>query len=180
MSNKLKITSWNLRGMGDVFQGIALRKWINRFHWDLDGIGLQELKAKMDKIDFQLQTLFSTGKIVVDYSEDGKARAAVGSLSGLQINVQGTKGDNHFSWCTVETVVGPVNVGLVHAPNERAGRKDLWEWMVTQLPFGNWVLVGDWNMTKFFDDLAGPSARLHSNEECSWKRMIDKLDLIDH
>lgn len=35
-------------------------------------------------------------------------------------------------------------------------------------------------MTIFFDDLVGPSPRLHGSEECSWKRMMDSLDLTDH
>lgn len=35
-------------------------------------------------------------------------------------------------------------------------------------------------MIEHFDDVVGPSARLHNNEERSWKRSLDKLDCIDH
>lgn len=45
MDNKLKISSWNVRGWGDAHTGRALRRWMNTFHGDLDVLSLQELKA---------------------------------------------------------------------------------------------------------------------------------------
>lgn len=54
----LKISSWNVRGFGDVFKGTVVCHWINRFHRDLDMIGLQELKAKMESIEFQRRLFF--------------------------------------------------------------------------------------------------------------------------
>lgn len=37
----------------------------------------------------------------------------------------------------------------------------------------------DWNMTNLFGDSIRPSPRLHGIEERSWRRLMDKLNLID-
>lgn len=58
MNSPLEASLWNVRGMGDLFKGRAVRKWINRFHTNLDVICLQELKAHKEKLAFQLSTLF--------------------------------------------------------------------------------------------------------------------------
>lgn len=52
--------------------------------------------------------------------------------------------------------------------------------MSRNLPEGNWLLTDDWNMTKHFDDVVGPLAKLHGNKERSWKIALDALDYIDH
>lgn len=125
MNSTLQILSWNLRGMGDAFRGKALRRWINKFHKDLNIICLQELKAKQEKIEFQCKTLFPDKRFIVDYTVEGRAGTTVGILSNCNIQDSGTKGDGSFAWCTIDTVVGPVSVGSVYAPNERARRKEL-------------------------------------------------------
>lgn len=91
MNGSLKISSWNVRGFGDLFRGRVARRWINRFHRDLDVIGLQELKARKDSIEFQLQTLFLDSKSIVDYSEEGRVGATIIILSNLQVLDQGLR-----------------------------------------------------------------------------------------
>lgn len=152
--------------MGDPFRGRALKKWVNQFHKDLSIICLQELKARKDKLKFQLNTLFPQKQFCVDFAVDGRAGATVGILADLPIRDQGVKGDGCFVWITVKTTVGPVSVqGSVYAPNKRSRRKDLWDQMVAKLHNGDWFLAGDWNMTDFFDNSSGPSPHLHGREE---------------
>lgn len=127
MNNTLKISSWNVRGFGDPFWGWTVSRWVNRFHRDLDIIYLQEIKAQQNRIDFQLSSLLWDGKFVVDYAKGGRAGATIGVFSNLRVTDQGTKGDGCFAWCTVETSVGQVSIGLVYAPNECANCKDLWD-----------------------------------------------------
>lgn len=72
-----------------------------------------------------------------------------------------------MAWCTIDTPIRSFSISSVYAPNERARRKDLWEWMDTNLHDGNWLFLGDWNMIEFYDDSIGPSAHLHGGEERS-------------
>lgn len=106
--------------------------------------------------------------------------AALVVLSGCRVLAQGSKGNGCFSWCTIDTLVGHVSIGLIYAPNECARRKELWDWMSSHLHQGNWIFSRDWNMTEFYDDLVGPSPQLHGRKEQSWRRMVDSLDLTNH
>lgn len=136
MNNKFRFSSWNLRGMGHPFWGRSLRKWVNYFQKDLSIICLQELKAKEEKQDFQLCTLFPHRKFTMDYAKKGKVGVVVGVLSDLCIINKGTKGDDCFVWVIVVTTVGLVSIGLVYALNERTKRIALWVWMATRLHEG--------------------------------------------
>lgn len=98
--------------------------------------------------------------------------AAVLVLSGLKVLAQGAKGDGTFAWCTMKTVAGNVSIRSIHAPNERAKRIALWEWLHDFMHDGSWALAGDWNMAKLHDDSVGPLARLHGTEERCWKRTL--------
>lgn len=115
----------------------------------------------------------------MDYLGEGRTSVVVGVLSNLPIIDQEVKEDGSFASCTLDTDVGSVNYGLFYAPNERARRKDLWNWMATTLHERNWILFGDWNMVDLFDDSVGASARIHGSEERSWRRVVNKFDLID-
>lgn len=75
----------------------------------------------------------------MDYSPQGRAGAAVGVLSNLKVLDKGVKGDGSFAWCTIDIVVGLVSVGSVYAPNERARRIKLCDWMTSHLHDGNWI-----------------------------------------
>lgn len=113
----LKVTLWNVRGLGDSFRGRTVCQWISHFHRDLDVIALQELKANKYNIDFQFSTLFLGNNFIVDYVEEGCARATMIVLSNLIVLDQGTKGDGCLAWCIVDTSVGPVSIGSVYVPN---------------------------------------------------------------
>lgn len=139
----LKVASWNVRGMGNPYRGRVVRKWINKFHKNLDILCLQELKGKKEKLDFQLKSLFPQVATQVDYIEEGKTGATVIVLSSLKVLVRGARGDGTFAWCTVETKVGNVSVGSIYASNEREKRIALWDWLHNFLQDGNCVLAGD-------------------------------------
>lgn len=75
--------------------------------------------------------------------------------------------------------MGPISIGSMYAPNERAHRIEMYEWLVNFMHQGNWMLLGDWNMVDLHDDSMGHSAHLHGTKERGWKSLIDLLDLID-
>lgn len=166
-------------GMEDAHRGCAIRKWINKFHKDLDVLCLQELKAQPEKIEFQIKSLFPNARFQVDYNDEGRAGASVIVLSDLKILAQGVKGDVIVVWYTMETTKGKVNISFMYAPNERARRCDLWKWMSAHLPEGNWLWAGDSNMAEHFDDSIGPLARIHGSKERSWKRALNAWDYLD-
>lgn len=96
MSTPVKVSLWNLRGMGDASRSRILCRWVNNFHPNLEVLCLQELKAQQNKIDFQLNTLFPHDRFTMDYSIEGRAGVAIGVLSNLPIIDQGVKGDGEF------------------------------------------------------------------------------------
>lgn len=75
--------------------------------------------------------------------------------------------------------MGPLSYGSIYAPNERARRKDLWNWMAMSIHEGNGILSRNWNMVDLFDDSVGALARIHGSEGQSWRRFLDKFDLIN-
>lgn len=109
-----------MRGFGDPHRGKIVCRWVKRFHKDLGVLCLQELKAKKDNVDFKLRTLFKGSTFKVNYSNEGKAGAAVVVFSQHKVIAQGSKGDGTFALCTIESKSGPISVGSVCAPNERA------------------------------------------------------------
>lgn len=123
--------------------------------------------ASSEKVEFQIKTLVPQVTFQIDCNEEGKAGAIVIVLSNLKVMAQGSKGCGTLAWCTVETLAEKVNVASVYTPNEWSRRSRLWNWMSINLPEGNWLWARDWNMTKYFDDAMGLSARLHGSEERS-------------
>lgn len=138
MSDKtLKVSSWNIRGLGDLFRGKCLRRWSKRFHKDLDVLCIQEIKAQCEQVEFQFNTLFPLCNYIVDYSREGWVGTAILSLPHCKVTDQGTRGDGTLAWCTIDTKVGPVSIASVYAPNSRASRIELWNWMCMNLHEGN-------------------------------------------
>lgn len=80
----------------------------------------------------------------------GKVGVVVGVLADLSIIDQGSKQDRSFAWVIIDTMVGPISIGLFYALNERARRIAWWDWMATWLHEDNWFLADDWNMIEFF------------------------------
>lgn len=174
-----KVSSQNIRGFGDPHQGKTFCKWVRRHDKELDVLCLQELKAQKDKIDFQLQTLFQDSVFEVDYSAEGRGGAALVVFLHLKVLAQGKRWDDTFSWCTIESSVGPVSIGSIYVPNDKAGCIELWEWLHNFTHQNNWLMMGDWNMVELHDDTIGPSTHLHGIEERGWINLVDHLDLID-
>lgn len=81
------------------------------------------------------------------------------------IIAKGVKGNGSFVWHTLDMPVGPVNVGSIYAPNERAKRMELWNRISSTLHEGNWLIADDWNMVDLFDDSVGASPCIHDSEE---------------
>ncbi len=90
---------------------------------------------------------------VLDCTETGKVGTAMIVPGEYIVIASGKKGDGTLCWVTIESAAGPINIASVYAPNMayirtniQRSKIELWEWMKENLPIGNWVLVGDWNM----------------------------------
>jgi exonuclease III len=180
MNRELKIASWNVRGLGDPHRALILKNWMCKGYDSIDVMCLQELQASESCILFQLQSIFPTGTSVIDSLDSGRVGSAVLLAPHLVILDQGSRGDGTFSWAKIETSKGPVHVGLIYAPAERAKRISLWTWLREFVQSeDNWLIGGDLNMMEFLKDSAGTSALLHGAEARSWARAQDQLDLLD-
>lgn len=77
IDKNLKFVLWNVRGFGDPHRGKVVRKWVKQFHKDMGVLYLQELKARSDKVEFQMRTMFPDCSWEVDYSSKGRSGAMV-------------------------------------------------------------------------------------------------------
>jgi hypothetical protein len=97
MNDTLKMTSWNVRDLGNPHRAQLVQNWRPKFADDLDTcldiMALQELQANVSTVKFQLGTIIPTGKFLVDCTPKGKVRSTIIVKPGLVILDQGVKGD---------------------------------------------------------------------------------------
>lgn len=180
MNYNLKISQWNVRGLGHSNRVKRLQNWIKNHKLEGEILCLQELKINAERATFQLNLVAPGCTFILDAGEEGVVGSALVIPKRFNVTHTGTKGDGSFAWATINTQVGILSIGSVYAANVRRRRKELWEWMTSTLTGENWILSGDWNMAEQQDDSAGPSALIHGSEARAWKRLVDQWDLHDN
>ncbi|KAL3690380.1 hypothetical protein R1sor_016689 [Riccia sorocarpa] len=117
--------------------------------------------------------------IIVDYTVSGRGGAALLIPHLFPILDQGTSGSGNVVWAEVDTIIGPIKVISVHAPNTKNERTILWDRIQDIIGDGKWILVGDFNMVELYEDSKGKSALISGAEARTWKHLAERKGLVD-
>lgn len=116
----------------------------------------------------------------MDIVANGKVGIVVATLEGQTMLSSICKGDGSLAWVETQTCKGELFITLVYGDRRRSKRVDLWNWMNLNLSIDKWLICGDFNHTKFMEDLVGPSPLLHGLERRAWNHLVDRFDLLDN
>ena len=179
MSMKLKMVSWNVRGLNDARKRLVVRNLLRE--WNCDGVCLQETKlAGMDRqlicslgscpyIDWvALDADQTAGGILMMWDRRAlkKLEVLVGQFF-VSVRWQGL-GDGFIWACSG-----------VYGPNDNNLRGQMWDELVgiQQLWEVPWCYIGDFNIVRFPSERLGGS-RLTSAME-NFSKFIEELSLLD-
>ena len=144
--DKLKIASWNVRGLESLDRKYAVKRFLRGIK-DVDILVLQEIKA----IGFNLKiTLKFIWKNVASYfTKHPKGKGGTAILVGpkwrKKIDKWGNSPCNRASWITFKFDNFEFGLCSIYAPNEHLDRIKLWQW-IAYLPSIPWIISRDFNM----------------------------------
>ncbi|KAL2620177.1 hypothetical protein R1flu_000382 [Riccia fluitans] len=119
------------------------------------------------------------GTFAVDYTEEGKAGAALIIRKNWGILAKGRRGDGTAVWMKARTEIGEIGFVSVHGPRDRSNRARLWKWLSEVCVDGVWILGGDWNSVETWEDSIGDSPIQCGTEQRRWNSLAAQLDLAD-
>ncbi|KAL3694686.1 hypothetical protein R1sor_008337 [Riccia sorocarpa] len=98
----------------------AVRNFIRKVE-NLNAIvALQELKVKDKSIlEARLSALIPNANIYVDYTVSGRGGAALLIPSSVTVLDHGVSGTGNAVWVTIDSVLGPIKLISIHAPNTK-------------------------------------------------------------
>ncbi|KAL2628549.1 hypothetical protein R1flu_013235 [Riccia fluitans] len=123
--------------------------------------------------------LAKQGSFAVDYTEEGKAGAALIFRRNWKILAEGRRGDGTAVWMKARTELGEIGFASVHGPRDRTSRARLWKWLLEICAEGVWILGGDWNSVETWEDSVGESPIQRGTEQRRWNALAAQLDLAD-
>ncbi|KAL3677035.1 hypothetical protein R1sor_026983 [Riccia sorocarpa] len=138
-----------------------------------------ELRIKEDEARFRLSQITSWDKIIIDYTFEGKAGAALLVLNNWEIVEKGTHGTGTVAWAKVKVGEKVVGVASVHGPRDRSSRARIWRWMCQNWQGQDWIILGDWNNVENYEDTNGYSSVQKGKERRRWALLKAQLDLLD-
>ncbi|KAL3679780.1 hypothetical protein R1sor_022736 [Riccia sorocarpa] len=193
---KLRIGSYNVRGLCARTARTKLRGFISSFNPQLDILAVQEHKLRSTNINFFTTSIWPQAKVFLLPASDGVHAQRNPSVSGgkggvilavspsiasLIVN-SGLLPANGGLWLHLDTADGrKLGIAAIYAPNSAAERTTLWDALETALDTSrSWIVAGDFNMiTNSLDQVGGTAKVVTGEENSSWTRFINAYDLID-
>ncbi|KAL3697957.1 hypothetical protein R1sor_012033 [Riccia sorocarpa] len=140
----------------------------------------EELKVKdQRKLENSLRALMPEGRVIVDYTSSGRGGCALLISVKLRVSNFGISGFGGAAWATVHAANGSVTMASLHAPNTKEERQLYWDWWDRQVDGEDWILADDFNNVELQDDSKGKSALIRGAEERTWRRFMNRTDMID-
>ncbi|KAL3679560.1 hypothetical protein R1sor_022516 [Riccia sorocarpa] len=145
----------------------------------LDGALEGATSQDESRLERTLRSILPGASVVVDYKENGDGDAVLLCHSSITVLESGISGKGFAAWMKVQTIVGPVGIVSLHAPNDSSARKEVWEWLKQLMMEGQWIIMGDFNMVERQEDSIGPSPVVRGDELYSWEICAGSADLVD-
>ncbi|KAL3681896.1 hypothetical protein R1sor_024852 [Riccia sorocarpa] len=110
---RFTIVTWNMHDLGDGDMVRMLKNWISTIGSNTQVLGLQELKAWEQRLEFNLRQLIPGAKCLVDYSQTDREGAAFMIHPSLQAEREGIRDNGSCAWAKITTSNGAS--GSAHA-----------------------------------------------------------------
>ncbi|KAL3692283.1 hypothetical protein R1sor_005934 [Riccia sorocarpa] len=112
-------------------------------------VAFQELKVRdKSKLEARLAAVIPSAAVFVDYTVSGRGEAALVIPPSFSVIGHGVSGTGNVVWVTVNTIVGPLKLISVHAPNTKELRTQLWKRLDHIVGDGKSLMAGDFNMVE--------------------------------
>lgn len=175
----IKLVSWNVDGFCTKDQKYIIRNWIALLKEPPQSFCLHEIKVE----GFLLKTtldLILLGYVQTIAEPSGSHGGTTILLHhDLQIEAIGILIDKQVAWVKFKHSCGDFGVASIYAPNNPHDRATLWDCIAMDLPMGDWILTGDFNMVLDPIDSSGPSLLIRGYEQERWEVLDTCFDLID-
>jgi exonuclease III len=93
MTEKLRVSSWNIRGFGDPHRIRVVKSWLSGLNPKVDVLCLQELQASEGMVKLQLQSFWPSGFSKIDCLPNGRVGCALLVAPHLKVLDSGSRGD---------------------------------------------------------------------------------------
>ena len=176
---KLKLVSWNVRGLNDPKKRGILRNWLRK--WKVDVVCLQE--TKLDRVDWRIIRSIWGNSFV-----DWVALDAISTAGGVLLLwdkrvlelVDSTVGQFSVSCCWKGLLDGFHWVGTgIYGPTRDEIRPDLWSELkdIRQRWAQPWCVFGDFNAVRFPNERSGSNR--FSASMTDFSDFIEDMNLVD-
>ncbi|KAL3699502.1 hypothetical protein R1sor_017524 [Riccia sorocarpa] len=179
LDKRIKIISWNVRGLTRATKARAVRNWFQHKGRGAKVIAIQEVKTNSWVGNQWLKSVFKGGTVVFDRPIGSKGRTALLLHESLQVVEQGTGGNGRLTWARVQYGDRVIGFLSLYAPNKRRLRLRFWEQIKNITRKGEWCLVGDFNQVELPEDAVGRSAVISGREERWWYQYVSEKGLVD-
>ncbi|KAL3702358.1 hypothetical protein R1sor_020380 [Riccia sorocarpa] len=159
-------------------QDQSIRNWV-KGQGGVEILGLHETKAKEERAELGLRSIFPGGRVVIDYAQNERGGAAIVVSREMTVVAEGVKGDGSVAWVKIQTEVGTVGVASIYASTKSPGRIPLWPWLLELIEGERWILIGDYNSVELPEDTQGSSNLLNGTELRKWKNLVRGSELVD-
>lgn len=157
----------------------SIRKWIALLKEPPQICCLQEIKAEGFLLKTTLDLILLGYVQTIAEPSESCSGTAILSHPDLQIEAIGIITDKQVAWVKYKHSRGEFGVASIYAPKNPRDRATLWDSISADLPMGDWILVGDFNMVLDPADSSGPSPLIRGHEQERWEILDAHFDLID-
>lgn len=177
--HQFSITSWNVEGLcGDVRSRIVSR-WVGEHGQPPDFLCLQEIKVEGFWLDKALGLILPNHGAFMSLPVLGNGGTTILVHPRLEIVDSGSFLEGQVVSVIVKWQGITFGIMNLYDPNSQRKRKELWFQIQSKALRIDWILTGDFNMTKSRLDSSGPSPLIRGSELIEWRLLVSRFCFLD-
>lgn len=174
------IVSWNVGGLVGKHRKYLVKSWIKSLPSPPMITGLQELKSSSFLTTVAMNTIAPDYPRIISKADAGKGGTTLLYQPSLTLANSGIISHGRAAWAQLQHENSLISVAVIYTPSDSSrARALLWHKLKGELPNGDWVIVGDFNLTESPLDSSGPSPLLSGCQLEAWWLLKTHLDLVD-
>lgn len=176
----ITIVSWNVNGLVGRNRKFPIHRWIKKLPSLPTILGLQEIKTSSFLTTVALNTILPDYPQIVFLPDEGRGGTTLLYNPWCTLIRFATLELSRTVWAQLGIGDNIVSIALIYAPSaSHRERTFLWYQLKAFLPDGQWVLMGNFNMTEDPIDSSGPSPLRVGSQLETWRMLKTRFDLVD-